>query len=135
MKEALAAAEMLLSAGFPMVAVELGMPPLTGSVPEAAWVRLARAAEVGRAVLVLSTPYRLSGFAAGAVVKIAEPRFAWKGEGRSPVLLVGSSSRLYLERDLGGTARGGETLVLRVYPSPHSELREESRPASLPVRA
>ncbi len=115
-KEALAAAEMLLSAGFPMVAVELGLPPLTGSAPEAAWVRLARAAEVERAVLLLSTPYRLAGFAAGAVVKMTEPRFAWKGEGRSPVLLVGSSSSLFLERDLGGTARGSGTLALCVYP-------------------
>lgn len=113
-KEALAAAEMLLSAGFPLVAVELGLPPLTGAAPEAAWVRLARAAEAERAVLVLSTPYRLSGFAAGAVVKMAEPRFAWKGGSRSPVLLAGSSSRLYLEREVRGTARNGEWLSLRV---------------------
>ena len=134
-KEALAAAEMLLSAGFPLVAVELGLPPLTGSAPEAAWVRLARAAEVERAVLLLSTPYRLSGFAAGAVVKMTEPRFAWVGQGRSPVLLVGSSSRLLLERDLGGTARGSETLALRVYPAAPAEPGEESRPALLRARA
>jgi len=134
-KEALAATEMLLAAGFPMVAVDLGLPPLTGSAPEAAWVRLARAAEVGRAVLVLSTPYRLSGFAAGAVVKMAEPRFAWEGEGRSPVLLTGTSSRLYLERDLGGPARGTGILALRVYPAPRPEPREESRPALLRARA
>lgn len=130
-KEALAAAEMLLSAGFPMVAVELGLPPLTGSAPEAAWVRLARAAEAERAVLVLSTPYRLSGFAAGAVVKMTEPRFAWKGAGRSPILLTGISSRLFLERDLGGTARGGETLALDVYPVPRSEPAGELPAASL----
>lgn len=142
-KEALAAAEMLLAAGFPMVAVELGFPPLKGGVPEAAWVRLARAAEGERAVLVLSTPYRLSGFAAGAVVKMAGPRLAWKGEGRSPILLVGSSSRLFLERDLGGAAGGGETLTLDVYPSCHPEplasardgLREESGASLLRARA
>jgi hypothetical protein len=134
-KEALAAAEMLLAAGFPMVAVELGLPPLTGSAPEAAWVRLARAAEVERAVIVLSTPYRLSGFAAGAVVKLAEPRFAWEGEGRSPILLAGSSSRLFLERDLGGASRGSGTLALRVYPAPRSELAARPRPVLLRARA
>lgn len=134
-KEALAAAEMLLSAGFPMVAVELGLPPLKGGVPEAAWVRLSRAAEAEQAVLVLSTPCRLAGFAAGAVVKMAGPRFEWKGEGRSPILLVGSASRLFLERDLGGAGRGSETLALDVYPAPRSELLEESRPALLRARA
>jgi hypothetical protein len=134
-KEALAAAEMLLAAGFPMVAVELGLPPLTGSAPEAAWVRLARAAEGERAVLVLSTPYRLSGFAAGAVVQLAEPRFAWEGEGRSPILLTGSSSRLFLERDLGGTSRGSGTLALGVYPAPRSEPDAQPRPLLLRARA
>jgi len=139
-KEALAAAEMLLSAGFPFVAVELGLPPLTGGTPEAAWVRLARAAEVERAVLVLSTPYRLSGFAAGAVVRMDAGRPDWVGGGAAPRLLVGTASRLSLEREARGASRAGEVLSLRIYPPCHSEplasardrLREESLP--LPAR-
>jgi recA bacterial DNA recombination protein len=113
-KEALAAAEMLLATGFPLVAVELGLPPLSGAAPEAAWVRLARAAESEQAALVLSTPYRVSGFAASAVVRMEEGRSAWVGGSGAPRLLVGAGSRLFLERELRGAARAGETLSLRV---------------------
>ena len=88
-KEALAAAEMLLSTGFPLVAVDLGSPPLRGAAPEAAWVRLARAAEGECAALLLATPYRVSGFAAGAVVRMDDARFAWLGGGAAPWLLAG----------------------------------------------
>jgi hypothetical protein len=115
-KEALAAAEMLLSTGFPLVAVDLGLPPLRGAAPEAAWVRLARAAEVERAALLLATPYRVSGFAAGAVVRMDDTRFAWLGGGAAPRLLAGVDARLTLDRDreLRGSARGGATLSLHV---------------------
>jgi recombination protein RecA len=113
-KEALAAAEMLLATGFPLVAVELGLPPLSGAAPEAAWVRLARAAESERAAFVLSTPYRVSGFAAGAVVRMDETRPVWVGGGASPRLLLGTASRLSLERELHGSARRTGTLSLRV---------------------
>jgi hypothetical protein len=113
-KEALTAAEMLLATGFPLVAVELGFAPLRGPAPEAAWVRLARAAESERAALVLSTPYRVSGFAAGAVVRMDEGRPVWVGGGGAPRLLVGNASRLFLERELRGSSRAGETLLLHV---------------------
>lgn len=113
-KEALVAAEMLLATGFPLVAVDLGIPPLSGAAPEAAWVRLARAAESENAVLVLSSPYRVSGFAAGAVVRMDEGHFLWIGGGVSPRLLVGMAPRLSLERELRGSARAGETLSLYV---------------------
>jgi hypothetical protein len=113
-KEALAAAEMLLATGFPLVAVELGLPPLSGALPEAAWVRLARAAESESAALVLSTPYRVSGFAAGAVVRMDEGRPAWVGGGAAPRLLVGTASRLSLERELERSSRASATLTLRV---------------------
>jgi hypothetical protein len=128
-KEALAAAEMLLATGFPLVAVDLGIPPLSGAAPEAAWVRLSRAAENENAVLVLLSPYRVSGFAAGAVVRMDEGRFLWVGGGGSPRLLVGAASRLSLERELRGSARAGETLSLYVaeglLPLPPGEGRGE----------
>jgi hypothetical protein len=130
-KEALAAAEMLLATGFPLVAVELGLAPLSGAAPEAAWVRLARAAQSERAAFVLSTPYRVSGFAAGAVVRMDEGRPVWVGGGASPRLLLGTASRLSLERERHGSARAGETLSLSVYPRPcHSEERSDAE--SLP---
>jgi hypothetical protein len=128
-KEALAAAEMLLATGFPLVAVELGLPPLRGAAPEAAWVRLARAAEAERAALVLSTPYRVSGFAAGAVIRMDEGRATWTGGGAAPRLLIGVASRLSLEREVRGSRRGGETLTLTVasslLPLPAGEGRDE----------
>jgi hypothetical protein len=128
-KEALAAAEMLLATGFPLVAVELGLPPLRGAVPEAAWVRLARAAESEQAALVLSTPYRVSGFAAAAVVRMEAGLPAWVGGGNAPRLLVGKASRLLLERELRGSSRAGETLSLRV-----AETLPESAFLPLPAR-
>ncbi|HEY6065124.1 MAG TPA: hypothetical protein VIY96_03155 [Thermoanaerobaculia bacterium] len=137
-KEALAAAEMLLATGFPFVAVELGLPPLKGAAPEAAWVRLARAAESEHAALVLSTPYRVSGFAAGAVVRMDEGRPVWEGGGIGPHLLVGKTARLFLERELSGSARGGESLRLNVsgalLPLPPFSCHPERSEGSLPSR-
>jgi len=112
-KEALAAAEMLLSTGFPLVVVDLGMPPLRGSAPEAAWVRLARAAQAQGAVLLLSTPYRVSGFAAEVVVRMAASRPLWKGSGAVPKLLAGATARAALERELRGSGGRAEALSLR----------------------
>jgi hypothetical protein len=137
-KEALAAAEMLLATGFPLVAVELGLPPLRGAASEAAWVRLARAAESEQAALVLSTPYRVSGFAAGAVVRMEEARPAWVGGGDAPRLLVGRASRLLVERELRGSSRAGETLSLHasgaLLPLPPFSCHPEQSEGSLPLR-
>jgi hypothetical protein len=132
-KEALAAAEMLLSTGFPLVAVDLGLPPLRGAAPEAAWVRLARAAEIEGAALLLASPYRVSGFAAGAVVRMEEARFAWIGGGAAPRVLVGTGSRLSLEREVQGSARRAEMLSLTAadsllpLPAAHGEGRGKGR--------
>jgi hypothetical protein len=143
-KEALAAAEMLLSTGFALVAVDLGLPPLRGAVPEAAWVRLARAAEVEHAALLLATPYRVSGFAAGAVVRMDGARFAWVGGGAAPRLLVGTGSRLSLEREVQGSPRRAEMLSLTaadsLLPLPaaapcHPERSEGSLPPRRSLRA
>ena len=54
LKEAVASAEMLLATGFPLVVVDLGLPPVRGRfVPDAAWVRLTRAAHAHKAALLL----------------------------------------------------------------------------------
>jgi hypothetical protein len=139
-KEALAAAEMLLSTGFPLVVVDLGLPPLRGAAPEAAWVRLARAAEVECAALLLATPYRVSGFAAGAVVRMDDARFAWLGGGAAPRLLAGVDSWLSLEREVRGSARGGAMLSLNVadslprHPEPVASAQDRLREGSLAFR-
>ncbi len=116
-KEALLSAEMLLAAGFPLVAADLGLSPRGARyVPDAAWIRLARAAEAQGSSLLLLTPYRLSGIAADAVVTAdaASPR--WQGAGKTPRLLMSLDSRLTLQK-LARTAPGTTSLLsLRLLP-------------------
>ncbi|HYB53443.1 MAG TPA: hypothetical protein VEG84_06230 [Thermoanaerobaculia bacterium] len=97
-KQALAAAEMLIAAGFPLVVADLGLSPRTRFLPDAVWVRLARAAQAQGAALLLSTPWRAGGIAADAVVSAAQTRPVWRGGGRTPRLLDGLQSRLTLEK-------------------------------------
>src|SRR5258706_8210784 len=61
LKEALRSTEIALAAGFALVALDLGLPPLLGRAPEAAWVRLARSARQRGSALFLLTPYPMSG--------------------------------------------------------------------------
>jgi hypothetical protein len=112
-KEAVASAEMLLSAGFPLVVLDLGLAPARGGfVPDAAWVRLERAARDRGAALLLLAPYRVSGIAAGTVLSAGSARAIWKGAGRSPRLLGGIASRLVLQKDARARSGLAEPLVL-----------------------
>jgi len=113
-REALAASEMLIAAGFPLVVVDLGLSPRTRFVPDAAWVRLARSAQAQKAALLLSTPARASGIAAGAVVSAAAARPVWQGSDLAPRLLTGLSSRLTLEKYGRVTPGFSETFSLSV---------------------
>ena len=98
-KETLAAAEMLLAAGFPLVVADFGLSPRGGRfVPDAAWIRLARASQAQDSALLLLTPERLSGIAADAVVTADASRPLWRGSGKSPRLLTALSSRLTLQK-------------------------------------
>jgi hypothetical protein len=102
LKDGLAAAEMLLASGFPLVVLDLGLPPVRGGRGvEAAWLRLARAARAHDAALLIGTPYRVSGTAAGVVLKAERARATWQGQGASPRLLAGYSSNLMLEKRRG----------------------------------
>lgn len=106
LKEAVASVEMLLATGFPLVVADLGLAPVRGSfVPDAAWVRLERAARAQNAALLLLAPYRISGVAAEAVVAADSARGIWWGGGPSPRLLSGLASRLTLQKD--ARARSG----------------------------
>ena len=102
LKQALAAGEMVLASGFPLVVLDLGMPPVRGGRGvEAAWLRLARAARAHNAALLVSTPYRVSGTAAGVVLKTERARAAWQGEEDAILLLSGTSACLQLEKKRG----------------------------------
>jgi hypothetical protein len=99
MKEAAAAAEMLMSAGFQLVVLDAGMHPLPGRrVADAAWVRLGRAAAAHGTILVVATPYPLTGTASEAVVLTRNGRPSWQGRGLTPRLLGGTVSTLLLEK-------------------------------------
>jgi len=96
--ETLAAAELLVSTGFPLVAVDLGLPPVRGRATLAAWLRLARGSIAHRAVVLVGSPYHLSGCAAAAVVTVGSGRSSWAGTLGNPRLLQGLAARLEVVR-------------------------------------
>jgi len=98
--DSLAAAELLIHTGFPLVTLDLGLPPVRGRAPLAAWLRLARAASTHGATVLVGSPYRLSGCAAGAVVSGGRGRGRWSNGGASR-LLDGLRARLWLTHRIG----------------------------------
>lgn len=92
--DTLAAAEMLVDTGFPLVTLDLGLPPVRGRAPLAAWLRLARGAGARQTTVLVSTPYRLSGCAAEAVVVARRGRGTWSGARGTRRLLDGLGLRL-----------------------------------------
>jgi hypothetical protein len=106
LKQAACAAEMALAAGFALVVLDLGLPPLRGKLSTAFWVRLARAAETSRGALLLLAPYHLAGSVADVSVRLFSARPVWQGKGLEPRLLTGLSSFAILEKRRGG--RPGE---------------------------
>lgn len=102
LKPALIAAELLLQTGFPLVALDLGLPPIPGGRgAEASWIRLLRAAQREHGVLLVSSPYRASGTTAQAVVESIRTAAEWHGSGGSPRLLEALSTRLRLAKAIG----------------------------------
>jgi hypothetical protein len=117
-KESLAAAEMLLAAGFPLVVADFGLSARGARfVPDAAWLRLARAVEAQGSSLLLLTPYRMSGIAAEAVLTAGASRSLWQGAGRTPRLLTGLTSRLTLQKNARLTPGNATDLRLSLFPS------------------
>ena len=131
LKHALAAAEMVLASGFPLVVLDLGQPPVRGGRGvEAAWLRLARAARAQDAALLVASPYRVSGTAAGVVLKAEHARATWQGQGASPRLLAGCASRLVLEKRRGQLPGRVEPLTLTAPGAPRP-----AAPARSPAEA
>jgi hypothetical protein len=136
LQEAVAAAEMLLGAGFPLVAVDLGNPPVRGGRGvEAVWLRLARAARAHGAALLVGSPYRVSGTAASVVIKAERARAVWQGgeSSFSTQILGGASCHLSLEKHRGRhPGEKSEGLELCVAESPLSSSAASAKPVSLP---
>ncbi|MCG8462881.1 MAG: hypothetical protein MI919_41885 [Holophagales bacterium] len=118
-KQALASAEILLELGLPLLALDLGVPPVPGGRGvEAFWLRLARGARKHRTALLVSSPYRVSGTAAQVVVEARDRRGMWQGRGRQPRLLGGATSRLYPTKGPGWTSQEPRPLELAIAPPP-----------------
>lgn len=145
LKEALAGAEMLIGAGFSLVVLDLGHPPVRGGRGvEAGWLRLARSARAHGSALLVGSPYRVSGTAASAVLKAARPRVVWQGGYGAPWLLGGLSARIEVEkhrRRLPGQSEGLDLVAAEappmaqpVAPAPRVAV-EEQTVAWEPLRA
>ncbi len=111
--DSLAAAELLLHTGFSLVTLDLGLPPVRGRAPLAAWLRLARTAAAHGAAVLVGSPYRLSGCAAAVVVSGDRGRAAWSGAGPTR-LLEGLRAQLQLGKRSGHPGLGEAVLDLAV---------------------
>lgn len=133
-RDAVYAAEVVIGAGFPLVVLDLGIPPLGGRVPDAAWVRLARAAKTHDAALLVASPYPVSGAAAEAVLRLDGRGAGWRGTGSSPRLLAGLSAQCLVEKKRG--ERPGRDATVRfavaeaISPSPDERGRDRAAAAS-----
>lgn len=121
LKQALGSAEVLIGGGFPLVVLDLGLPPIPGGRgKESAWLRLRRAADDHQAALLIASPYRAGGTAPQKVLDLgsrtSSARALWaRAAPRSPRLLDGLATRLELSKSRGerpGTAADIELRVL-----------------------
>ncbi len=99
LKQAVMATEMITATGFQLVVLDVGLHPLRGKrAPDAAWIRLARSAEVHGTAMLVTTPYQLTGTASEAVIKGERTNAKWIGRSNSPRLLAGVDLNLTLEK-------------------------------------
>ncbi len=123
LKQALGSAEVLMGGGFPLVVLDLGLPPVPGGRgKEAGWLRLRRAAANHRTALLIATPYRASGSAPQKVLDLgsqAAPfRALWaQATAKGPRLLDGLAARLELARAHGERPGAAVDIELRVLAS------------------
>ncbi len=120
LKQALGSAEVLIGGGFPLVVLDLGLPPIPGGRgKESAWLRLRRAAEEHQAALLIATPYRAGGTAPQKILDLGSPvRALWaRAAPRSPRLLDGLATRLELAKSRGERPGAAAEVELRVLAS------------------
>ncbi|MCY3968930.1 MAG: hypothetical protein OXG74_03285 [Acidobacteria bacterium] len=117
LKQALGSAEVLIGGGFPLVVLDLGLPPVPGGRgKESAWLRLRRAADDHQAALLIATPYRAGGTAPQKILDLGAPvRALWaQAAPRSPRLLDGLVTRLELAKSRGERPGAAAEVELRV---------------------
>lgn len=114
LKPALQATEAIIGAGFPVIVLDLGIPPIPGGRgAETSWRRLARSLAGRPAILLVSSPYRVSGAAARTVLRLESERPHWSGDHRlSGALLERLTTRVELERSQTAPRRGSTALSL-----------------------
>lgn len=120
LKQALGSAEVLIGGGFPLVVLDLGLPPVPGGRgKESAWLRLRRAAEDHQAALLIAAPYRAGGTAPQKILDLGSRtspvRTLWaQAAPRSPRLLDGLRTRLELAKSRGERPGAAADVELRV---------------------
>ena len=120
LKQALGSAEVLIGGGFPLVVLDLGLPPIPGGRgKESAWLRLRRAAEEHQAALLIAAPYRAGGTAPQKVLDLGSRtspvRALWaQAAPGSPRLLDGLRIRLELAKSRSERPGGAVDIELRV---------------------
>ena len=123
LKQALGSAEVLIGGGFPLVVLDLGLPPIPGGRgKESAWMRLRRAAESHQAALLIASPYRAGGTAPLKILDLGSRtlpvRALWaQAAPRSPRLLNGLRTRLELAKSRGERPGAAADVELRVLTS------------------
>jgi hypothetical protein len=128
LKEALAGTEMLIGAGFSLVVLDLGAPPVRGGRGvEAGWLRLARTARSHGSALLVGSPYRVSGTAASAVLKASRPRALWQGGEGSPWLLGGLSAHIEVEKHRRRLPGQSEGMMLTAAEAPPMDRNRSDR--------
>lgn len=112
--EALAAAEALVTGGFPLVVLDLGPPPPPGGRgAEAAWVRLARSVREHRTAMLVIAPYRASGAGATTVLEARPLGATWsRRSAPGATLLQGLRTELTLIKRPGVAPGAWEELWL-----------------------
>ena len=93
LKQALGSAEVLIGGGFPLVVIDLGLPPVPGGRgKESAWLRLRRAAEDHHAALLIASPYRAGGTAPEKVLDLGGRPLPVRSAGRTPAFPGGGAA-------------------------------------------
>ncbi|MCM2316918.1 MAG: hypothetical protein NDJ92_17355, partial [Thermoanaerobaculia bacterium] len=126
-KEAVMSAELLVTTGFPLVVVDLGLRPRGAKVADASWIRLARLAETHATALLVSSPWPLCGTAAAVSLSIPDRRVSWHGTGGAPRLITAIAARITLLRSKGQhlDVREGRTAAMVIRNVESIAIREE----------
>jgi hypothetical protein len=107
LKTALSACETVLSTGFALVVLDLGLARVSRRrFDDAVWLRLARRARFHETALFVLSPYRVTGTAAHAVLSAGSAHAAWDARRLAQPLLTGFTASLSLDKTRAHRAEG-----------------------------